>query len=1155
MKLLRFIRLSLFVILLSTVFAAVFTTHFSVAGRADGGTEVVSGTVTNQNGNAVSNVNITATDPGGTNVDYGPVTTDTNGNYSIDVDVGSYDLHFNPSNGSNFNPYIDSDVTIDSNQTINVQLTPLTYTFSGTLTDSAGAPIVGIEINLESGGSSYGDATTDGNGNFSITAVPGEYTLYMYGYLHNSDLPPDALYENDSNGGQINMTSGNVTENLTMPSNTVTVTVEDANGNPLSGVPVSMQPTGNMSIASGLTMPPFGQNGTTDANGVTNLLVSTGAEFDQSSGQNHLYDNICATIDNTYVCIPSPITITGNTSVTIMVPPVTTYTFSGTLTDSAGAPIVGMELNLEGGGSSYGQATTDGNGNFSITAVPGYYTLYMYGYLHNPDLPPNALYENTSNGGVINMTSGNVNENLTMPSSTITVNVEDADGNPLSGVPVSAHPTGNMSIAPGLTMPPFSQNGTTNSDGVTNLIVSTGAEFNQSSGQKNIYDNLCATINSTNVCIPSPITISGNTSVTIALQLPAPTNFNAVTPTNTAPSLTWNAVSGATSYNIYRNGINIGSSTTTAYTDTGVSDGNYTYYVTAVNSVGEGLSSNSIGVTVDTAPPSITYSLSPTPNSNGWSNSQVTITFACTDNIVGIFSCPPPQTVISEGANQTITGTTTNNAGTSASVIATVNIDETPPTLGTPSWSANPITSGSNSTLTVPASDALSGVVGGEYYIGNTDPGQGNGTVMTFSNGNLSASIGSNLSPGTYTVNVRAVDAAGNWSNVTTTNLIIGTPPTITSGTTYSADMEQPIEPVSTSNPVGTVYPDGFTVTTNTNANPTPTLSESGALPSGLSFTDNGNGTANFNGQAGVGTNGTYPITITATSSAGTATQSFTLIVTTNTTPPAITSNNNSTDTSGQAITPITITTTGYPVSTPYERQALPPGLTFTGNSNGTATITGTPTSAAVGAYSITIYAHTNYGTATQTFTFYVNRAAVFNSINANDLISKVGNSYSETVTAIGYPIPTMTESGSLPSGLIFTDNGNGTATITGSPTAGSGGTYPITLNATNSSGVTTDNITLKVDQLPAITSANNITVNYGATMNPFTVTTTGYPVSGLDERGSIDGLTFTDNGDGTATINGTPTNKGTFTITINAHSSYGNASQTFTITVQQVVS
>jgi hypothetical protein len=59
------------------------------------------------------------------------------------------------------------------------------------------------------------------------------------------------------------------------------------------------------------------------------------------------------------------------------------------------------------------------------------------------------------------------------------------------------------------------------------------------------------------------------------------------------------------------------------------------------------------------------------------------------------------------------------------------------------------------------------------------------------------------------------------------------------------------------------------------------------------------------------------------------------------------------------------------------------------------------------------------------------------------------------TVKATGYPIPSLSESGALPAGVRFTDNGDGTATLSGTPAIDAAGTYSITL--TGSNGVAPD--------------------------------------------------------------------------------------------------
>ena len=47
-------------------------------------------------------------------------------------------------------------------------------------------------------------------------------------------------------------------------------------------------------------------------------------------------------------------------------------------------------------------------------------------------------------------------------------------------------------------------------------------------------------------------------------------------------------------------------------------------------------------------------------------------------------------------------------------------------------------------------------------------------------------------------------------------------------------------------------------------------------------------------------------------------------------------------------------------------------------------------------------------------------------------------------------PTATLSETGGLPGGVTFTDNGDGTATLAGTPATGSNGTYPLTITASN---------------------------------------------------------------------------------------------------------
>ncbi|MGY6019040.1 extracellular catalytic domain type 1 short-chain-length polyhydroxyalkanoate depolymerase [Streptomyces spinosirectus] len=88
-------------------------------------------------------------------------------------------------------------------------------------------------------------------------------------------------------------------------------------------------------------------------------------------------------------------------------------------------------------------------------------------------------------------------------------------------------------------------------------------------------------------------------------SLPAPSGLTVTGTTDTGASLSWSPVSGAASYNVYRNGTKTGSATGTTYTDTGLSAGtSYSYTVAAVDSSGAvGTSSASVTATTTGSAP------------------------------------------------------------------------------------------------------------------------------------------------------------------------------------------------------------------------------------------------------------------------------------------------------------------------------------------------------------------------------------------------------------------------------------------------------------------------------------------------------------------------------------------------------------------------
>jgi len=183
-------------------------------------------------------------------------------------------------------------------------------------------------------------------------------------------------------------------------------------------------------------------------------------------------------------------------------------------------------------------------------------------------------------------------------------------------------------------------------------------------------------------------------------------------------------------------------------------------------------------------------------------------------------------------------------------------------------------------------------------------------------------------------------------------------------------------------------------------------------------------------------------------------------------------------------------------------------------------------------------------------YTYNGGAAPVITSTGSTTLTAGTVGSF--TVTTSGDPTAVLTESGTLPSGVTFVDNGNGTAALAGTPAAGTGGTYPLTITASNGiSPDATQSFTLKVDEAPAITSQASATL-IGAVGDSFTVTTTGFPMPVLAESGSLPaGVTFTDNGNGTATIAATANVASVTTFRITASNGVSPAAtQTFTLTV-----
>ncbi len=511
------------------------------------------------------------------------------------------------------------------------------------------------------------------------------------------------------------------------------------------------------------------------------------------------------------------------------------------------------------------------------------------------------------------------------------------------------------------------------------------------------------------------------------------------------------------------------------------------------------------------------------------------------------------------GSQSNTTGAVTSaNGGTGGTASANLAV-LAPPSISKSFGVSNIPPNGTTSltfTITNPAANtaALTGVAFTDTLPANIFVATPNGLTGSCGGGTITAIAGSGSASLTgatlatnsscnFSVNVTG-STNGNFTNVTAavTSSNGGTGNTASASLAVNASASI----TSASNTTFSVGSAGsFTITST--GSPVPSFTETGSLPPGVTFTDNGNGTATLSGTPAALSGGAYPIVITAHNGAGSdSVQNFTLTVDQSA---AIISANSTLFLVGSAGS-FTVTTSGTPAPSLTKTGALPNGVTFTDNGNGTATLSGTPAASTGGSYPITITAHNGIGSdATQSFTLTVNQAAAITS--ANNAAFAESTPGTLTVTVTGFPLPTLSETGALPTGVTFNA---GTGVLSGTPAAGTGGAYPITFTAHN--GVGSDalqSFTLTVDQAAAITSTGSASFTFGVA-GSFSVTTTGKPAPALSETGTLPpGVTFIDNGNGTATLSGTPTtgSGGIYTFTITAHNGVGtDATQTFTFTI-----
>jgi uncharacterized repeat protein (TIGR01451 family)/CSLREA domain-containing protein len=442
---------------------------------------------------------------------------------------------------------------------------------------------------------------------------------------------------------------------------------------------------------------------------------------------------------------------------------------------------------------------------------------------------------------------------------------------------------------------------------------------------------------------------------------------------------------------------------------------------------------------------------------------------------------------------------------------------------------------------TDPENDALTAVV-------STEPANDSSFALNANGGFTYTHNGSETTSDTFTY--FANDGFSNSATAATVTITItplNDPPSFTSTPVTTAN-----EDAAYSYSITTADPDtagsGRTITATTK-------------PAWLTFTDNGNGTATLTGTPTNSEVGSHNVVLQVTDGDATVQQSFTITVANTNDAPTFTSTPVTTATEDSAYT-YNVTTADVDVgdSLTITAPTKPAWLTLTDNGNGTAVLSGTPTNDHVGSHNVVLEVSDGTATGQQSFTITVtntNDAPSFTSTPVTAATEDSAYSYSITAADADAGDSVTLTAPTKPAWLTFTVTGAGTATLTGTPTNGEVGSHNVVLEATDGTATTQQSFTITVantNDAPAFTSTP---VTSATEDSAYSYSITSSDVDAGDTLTITaptkpSWLTLVDNGNGTATLSGTPLNQhvGANNVVLELTDGTVTVQQSFTITV-----
>src|SRR6266487_1029963 len=395
---------------LATSLAAVSGAAPAIADMA-----TITGTVVDSSGTAQANVAVAVLDPS-TSSTVTSTTTDAQGDFTVTVAPGTYNLRFTPPSGSGLQSYLATGVSTDS-PPLTVILKPIAVVhINGTFSDSKGNVYTNqqnAQLTFSSPLNPGSYVTADASGHYSVDLLADQnvavstFVEPQVGPFMAFSLPVGTL-DHDQ------------TYNVTMPVSQLSVSVRDSNGNPITGGQFQFDYSSENSLPGAPGGSAYAYTATPprlDANGNLSLLVPNGITL----------KNPVIRLDTGLVIPFTAPAVNGDQSVIVTAPPFVRV--QGTFSDSKGNVYTNQQnaqLTFSSPLNPGSYVTADASGHYSVDLLADQNVAVST--FVEPQVGPFMAFSLP-----VGTLDHDQTYNVTMPVSQLSVSVRDSNGNPITG--------------------------------------------------------------------------------------------------------------------------------------------------------------------------------------------------------------------------------------------------------------------------------------------------------------------------------------------------------------------------------------------------------------------------------------------------------------------------------------------------------------------------------------------------------------------------------------------------------------------------------------------------------------------------------------------------------------------------------------------------